>query len=186
MNDQQAILRMKAGDITGLEAIVRRYQVKAVRTAILITRDRALAEDVVQAAFLNAFHHIDQFDIQRPFAPWFLRSVANAALRAAQQQGRDVSLDVEISEQTTLADLLPDVTHLPDNEAEAAELRHTVQTALDQLAPEQRLAVVLHYYLDLSTDEIATELATPPATVRWRLHAARKQLRWLLRQWGRG
>jgi len=50
MEEQKAIARLKRGDIGGLEALVRKYQVQAVRTAYLITRDRALAEDIVQAA----------------------------------------------------------------------------------------------------------------------------------------
>jgi hypothetical protein len=53
MEEQEAIARLKRGDIGGLEALVRKHQVQAVRTAYLITRDRALAEDIVQTAFLR-------------------------------------------------------------------------------------------------------------------------------------
>ncbi|MEO8609830.1 MAG: sigma factor [Chloroflexota bacterium] len=66
MNENQAIKRLKRGDINGLETLVRQHQVRAVRTAYLITQDRALAEDVVQAAFVRAYQHIDQFDVSRP------------------------------------------------------------------------------------------------------------------------
>ena len=48
MEEQDAIMRLKQGDIAGLEALVRRYQVQAVRTAYLVTRDLPLAEDIVQ------------------------------------------------------------------------------------------------------------------------------------------
>ena len=62
MEEQEAIARLKRGDVGGLEVLVRGHQVRAVRTVFLITRDRALAEDIVQAAFLRAYERIGQFD----------------------------------------------------------------------------------------------------------------------------
>src|SRR5687767_9639717 len=97
---------MQRGDIRGLAALVEAYQLRAVRTAMLITRDPALAEDVVQATFLRTFEKIHQFDASRPFAPWFMRSVVNAAVQAAKKQQRTVSLDNEISEDNSFEDLL--------------------------------------------------------------------------------
>ncbi len=67
--------------------LVRRHQVEALRVAVLITRDRALAEDIVQAAFLRAYERIDQFDADRPFAPWFLRGVVRDAVKLAPGTG---------------------------------------------------------------------------------------------------
>jgi RNA polymerase sigma-70 factor (ECF subfamily) len=49
--------------------LVRQYQVQAVRTAYLIVRDRALAEDIVQAAFLRAYERISQFDARKNLCP---------------------------------------------------------------------------------------------------------------------
>jgi len=182
LNEKTAIRRLKRGDISGLAHLVERYEVRAVRTAYLITHDQALAEDVVQNTFLQIYQRMDQFDEQRAFAPWFMRSVVNAALRAARQQQRSLSLDGPTpASASTFAELLPDPRPGPDDEAERAELRQIVWEALDQLSPEQRAAVVLRYYLELSDDEMSDELDIAPGTVRWRLHAARKRLRGLLR-----
>ena len=182
MEEQEAIARLKRGDIGGLEALVCKYQVQAVRTAYLITRDRALAEDIVQAAFLRAYERIGQFDAERPFGPWFLRSVVNDAVKAAARRERQISLEAgSEGEETSLADLLADPGPGPDDLVEAAEIRQTVWAALGKLPPTQRAAIVLRYYLDLSEAEMAGELACPPGTVKWRLHAARKRLRTLLR-----
>jgi len=184
LDEQTAIRRMKRGDISGLAVLVKRYEVRAVRTAYLITHDRALAEDVVQNTFLRIYQRIDQFDDQRPFAPWFMRSVANAAIQAARKQQRVLSLDASAPNaadaHVTFADMLPDPTPGPDAAAEMAELRGAVWDALTRLSPEQRAAVVLRYYLGLSDDEMSDKLDCAPGTVRWRLHAARKQLRALL------
>ena len=75
--------RLKQGDAGGLEYLVRAHQVRAIRTAFLITGDRGLAEEVVQETFLRLLRSIRTFDSARPFEPWFLRSVVNAALRVA-------------------------------------------------------------------------------------------------------
>ncbi len=182
MEEQEAIARLKRCDIGGLEALVRQYQVRAVQTAYLITRDRALAEDIVQAAFLRAYERIGQFDAGRPFGPWFLRSVVNDAVKAAARRKRLVPLEASPEgEGASLADLLADPSPGPDDLMEAAETRQTVWTALGKLPPAQRAAIVQRYYLGLSEAEMAGELACPPGTVKWRLHAARKRLRTLLR-----
>lgn len=181
MEEQEAIARLKRGDIGGLEALVRHYQVRAVRTAYLIIRDRALAEDIVQAAFLRAYERIGQFDSSRPFGPWFLPSVVNDAVKAAARRKGQVSLEAgSEGEEASLADLLADPGPGPGDLVEAAEIRQTVWAALGKLPPAQRAAIVLRYYLDLSEAEMADELACPPGTVKWRLHAARKRLRTLL------
>jgi len=182
MEEREAIARLKRGDVGGLEPLVRQYQVQAVRTAYLITRDRALAEDIVQAAFLRAYERIGQFDAGRAFGPWFLRSVVNDAVKAAARRERLVPLEISAEGgQTSLADLLADPNPGPADQAEAADLRQTVWDALGKLPPTQRAAIVLRYYLGLSEAEMVGELDCPPGTVKWRLHAARKRLRRLLR-----
>lgn len=185
MDDHQiktAITRLKNGEIKGLAVLVQRYQTQAIRTAFLITQDRALAEDVVQAAFLRVYQRIEQFDTRRPFGPWFMRIAANAAVQAAQRNLRQVSLDAPVSldGELTYADVLPMLALDPAGEAEAAELRQQVWEALGRLSPEQRAAIVMRYYLDLSESEMAAQLETPAGTIKWRLHAARKRLRALL------
>jgi RNA polymerase sigma-70 factor, ECF subfamily len=180
MEEDKAITRLKRGDIGGLEVLVRRYQVCAVRAAYLVVRDRALADDIVQAAFVRAYERIDQFDTERPFGPWFLRIVVNDAVKAAKRRERTVSLEAARQGELMLADLLADPTPGPANLAEAAETRREVWEALGRLAPAQRAAIVLRYYLGLSEAEMAATLACPRGTVKWRLHAARKRLRALL------
>lgn len=168
-----AVQKLKRGDIRGLKALVERYQVRALRTAYLITGDRALAEDIVQEAFLKVYQNANQFDAQRDFAPWFSRIVANGALQAMKRQQRFVIPAVD--EPQEFADL-PDDNETPEIALELAELRDTVRAALDTLPPDQRAVIVLRYYLDYSESETAQALNCPQGTVKWRLHAARKHL----------
>jgi len=77
LDDDEAVRRMKSGDIGGLEILVRRHQVRAVRAAFLVTQDEPLAEDVVQDAFLHLHQRIHHFDDRRPLEPYLMRSVIN-------------------------------------------------------------------------------------------------------------
>jgi RNA polymerase sigma-70 factor, ECF subfamily len=177
LEDLQSITRLREGDIGGLEALVERYQIRALRAAYLITHDRALAEDVVQTAFLKVYRSIEKYDTSRPFAPYFMRIVVNGAIQGAQRSGRHLTLESDdLSWEDVIASDAPD----PHTEAEAAELRDSIGHALLALTPEQRAAVVMRYYLGLSESEMSEMLALPAGTVKWRLHAARKQLRVLL------
>jgi RNA polymerase sigma-70 factor (ECF subfamily) len=173
MTEREAVALLKSGEISGLESLVRLYQVRAIRAAYVIVQDRAAAEDIVQTAFLTAYERIGQFDASRPFGPWFLRSVVNLAIKAARQRQRLVTLDENDAAQNHVL-LAPDLT-------DTAETREAVWLALQQLSPEQRAAIILHYYLDLSEAEIAHEMAAPHGTIKWRLHMARRKLRLLLR-----
>ena len=176
MQERQAIARLKQGDIGGLAMLVDTYQVRAVRAAVLITHDRALAEDIVQTAFIRAYERIHQFDDARPFGPWFLRIVVNDAVKAVTRRPPHGPTDHA---------LFPDPMPGPAELLEQAETADAIWAALALLPPEQRAAMVLRYYLDFSEAEIAAEQAVAKGTVKWRLHAARKRLRKLLADWRR-
>jgi RNA polymerase sigma-70 factor (ECF subfamily) len=97
MLENEAIVRLKQGDVRGLEILVKTYQLKAVRAAYLIVGDRALAEDVVEDAFLRVYERIGQFDPLRFFEPWFLRIVVNIARRCLCRAARLLAPSSSIS-----------------------------------------------------------------------------------------
>ena len=176
MDEQQAIRCLKEGDIGGLEELVSRYQVKAVRTAYLITHDPALAEDVAQEAFLQAYRSIRHFDQARPFGPWFMRSVVHAAVKAAKRNSRHAAPN---SQGQTLEELFAEDASVED-QVEQDGFHDQVLAALQTLPPRQRAVVVQRYFLDMNERDMAVELDAAPGTVKWLLHAARKRLRSLL------
>lgn len=175
MHDQEAIQRLKDGDSTGLEVLVHEYQLRAIRTAFLITGDRGLAEEVVQETFLRLYRSIRGFDESRPFEPWFLRGVVNAALKLVKRSNRELPLESPESEQAfhRLAAQLES----PQAQVEAAETEREVQQALDRLSPRQRSVIVQRYFLEMSEAEMAAASGTAAGTIKWLLNAARQRLR---------
>jgi RNA polymerase sigma-70 factor (ECF subfamily) len=182
VDERDAIKRMKAGDIRGLETLVRAYQVRAVRAAYLITHDRPLAEDIVQTAFLRAYERIAQFDAERPFGPWFLRSVANDATKAISRRRSTMSLDSVADRDVEDAAGLdpPDPGPSPEALLLRAESDGELWDALGRLPLVQREAIVLRYHLELPEAEVAARLGVATGTAKSRLHHARKRLQKLL------
>lgn len=180
MDDRQAIQQLKRGDIHALSPLIDRYQLKAIRTAYLITQDAALAEDVVQNAFVSAYRSIHTFDLERPFAPWFMRSVVNSAVKAVQVFDRNTSLDIPDDDSEFGTEAFTDTALQPDHLIETAETEALIWQMLGQIPTVQRAVIVLRFYLDFSEAEIAQHLTIPVGTVKSRLHNAKRQLYSLL------
>jgi len=125
--------------------------------------DRAAAEDVTQEVFLRVFTHIGQFRGDADFATWLYRLVANACADEQRRRKRWVPLDT-----------LPEQATVPREEE--CERREDVRTALAELSPELRSAVLLKYFEELSYDEMAQVLDCPKGTVASRLHRGLKLL----------
>ena len=178
MDEKQAIQRLKQGDIGGLEFLVARYQVKAVRTAYLITRDAGLAEDVVQDSFLQAFRAISGFDSTRAFEPWFLRSVVNATVKMMQRSARQVEAGDDADE-SLFAELALRVESV-EEQVESIEFEDQIWDAMQKLSPRQRAVIVQRYFLEMSEKEMAEDAGSAVGTVKWMLNAARERLRGLL------
>lgn len=180
LKEREAVQRLKRGDIKGLKALVECYQVKAVQTAFLITRDIGLAEDVAQDSFLQAYKSIHNFDEERPFEPWFLQSVIHASIKAVQKTERQVQLNDD--REDVFSQL---VSHLGSVEAqvEAIETQQQVWDAMHKLSPRQRAVIVQRYFLEMAEKDMAIELNVAPGTIKWLLNAARDRLRDLLADW---
>ena len=180
LEEKLAIARLKQGDLDGMEALVKRHQLRAVSAAFLIVRDPKLAEDIVQEAFLRMAEKINQFDESRPFEPWFLRSVINASTKAIRRQKRFTPLDAQDEETSSVADWLMDPSPRPERMIETQETRQMVWKALGELTAGQRAVIVMRHFLEMSEAEMTEELDRPLTTIRWRLKTARNQLRKLL------
>ena len=181
MDEATAITRLKAGDLSGLQALVEQYQVEATQAASIITGDQAAAEDIVQAAFLRVIDKIGGFDSSRPFRPWFLRIVVNDSIKAGIRLSKQVSLqDDEQAHYEALLQNLDLNDREPEDAVERKELVAEMHEAIARLSPSQRAAIISHYFLGISTSEAARQLGCAPGTLRWHLSTARSRLRTML------
>lgn len=170
--EQDLALACQRGDVDAFARLVRLHQDIALRTAYLLTNDREGAEDVAQTAFLQAFRQIGRYDPARPFRPWLLGIVANEARMYRRGRARRPA--------ERLDEAVPAVGELTVDQAVRADEWARVRAALATLDEPQRTATVLHYFNDLSIDEIAAVQGCRPGTVKSRLFAARQRLRAIL------
>jgi RNA polymerase sigma-70 factor (ECF subfamily) len=144
----------------------------AFRTAYLITRDRAEAQDAAQEAFIRAYRALWRFRSGAPFRPWLLRIVANESRNRCRSAGRRATLAARAKEQVS-GDAVPS----PEATLLASDRREAVLAALNALSEDHRLVIVCRYFLELSEAETAAALSSRRGTVKSRLSRALEHLR---------
>jgi len=135
------------------------------RLALAMLRDAAAAEDAVQEASFTAWRKIGRMNDRGKLRPWFLGVVANKCRNARRRKWvSDVSLG------------LPE--HLAVVSAEEQAMRGAdLRRALSRLRHEDRVVVVLYFYLDLPLEEVAAVTGNSVGASRARLYRAIHRLR---------
>ena len=159
--DPRTVQRARRGDPLAFEDLVREFQADAFRFAWHLTRDRQLAEDVTQEAFLRAFRFLKGFRGDRKFGSWLFSIVRNCAMDALRSQRRS---DAPWEDQ-----------FLPRSVADPAA-RAELEAALRSVSAEHREAFLLVEVFGLSYQETADVLGVAVGTVKSRMFRARQAL----------
>jgi RNA polymerase sigma-70 factor (ECF subfamily) len=146
------------GSEEAVAELFARHWDDARRAALLVTGDRAAAEDIAQEAFLAALRALPRFDLRRPLRPWLHRIVVNRAIDYARAR----ALRAEVGEDAAGEPVAPPA---PTGRA----LDEDLAAALLELGVDHRAVVVLRYVLDFTPGEIAALLDLPRGTVNSRL-----------------
>ena len=173
MKETEAIRRCQDGESGAFRFVVERYGKVLHGTAYMMTRDRSLAEDLVQEAFLLAWRNILGFKPGTNLKAWLLRILVN---RTISEQRKKRVTQIELEEGVAALSDPDQVEELILRNVE----RERIRRALETLPPDQRQAVVLRYYAELTAPEIAQTLGWREGTVKSRLHRAMARLRPLL------
>lgn len=157
------------GDSAAFGRLVDRHGLAARRAARAILRDDDDADDAVQEGMLAAWRAIERYDPERPFRPWLMRIVVNAALDSRR---RRLVRRAEALSETHEA---PGIR--PDRATDRALLNDRLRDALATLPERQRIAVVMYDVEGYPHAEIAGVLGVPEGTVRSYVFHARRALR---------
>jgi RNA polymerase sigma-70 factor (ECF subfamily) len=157
--------RCLGGDPAAFRPLVERYQRVLFTVAARMLGDGDEAADAAQNAFVHAYQKLQSFDHGHKFFSWLYRILVNECLNVRRSRRFLEPLDPGLA---TRED--------PYRDAEQAELRASVQSALLRLPPAYREVVVLRHYAGLSYLEIAEALGVPEKTVKSRLYSARQRL----------
>lgn len=173
--DKALVAQTLAGNRASFGTLVERYAGQARRVARAVLGDPDDADDAAQDGFLSALVKLGQYDARRPFGPWLMRIVANAATDRRRRR------NVRRAEPLDAA--LVGGGPRPDAAAVRSELNDRLRAALAELPERRRKAVVLFDVEGYSHAEIAGMLGIPEGTVRSEVFHARRRLRTLLADW---
>jgi len=163
LEQRPQILALAAqGDLDSFSQLIDPLLDPAYRLAAVMLGDRSAAEDAVQEASIKAWRKLRQLrgDAQSLRA-WFLSIVANECRMARRTRWFSVIRVADVPAQA------------PDDRESHSDLRR----ALMRLTPDERLPLVLHFYLDLPLDEVARTLRVSPSAAKSRIYRAAKRLR---------
>jgi RNA polymerase sigma factor (sigma-70 family) len=163
--DRAVLERIADGQVEALEELYDRYRIMAYSIAFRITNDKALAQDVLERGFMDAWRNAArQVEGRGSVKTWLLAIVHHRAIDALRQRRRT-------SEPPDRAAVQPAEARLPDVWPEVAGrlLRLEILAALRTLSDVQREAIELAYFGGLTQQEIAKKTATPVGTVKSRM-----------------
>ena len=172
-SDEQVLEAVGRGDDDALGVLYDRFGRLAYGLAFRILRDRALAEDAVQEAFLAVWRSADAYKRERAKpSTWILTVVHRRAVDLVRREQRRRGEPLEAAPEPASGPVDEDVT--------LRNRRVAVQAALAELPGDQRQALELAYYGGLTQSELSERLGVPLGTVKSRMFAGLGRLRELL------
>ena len=168
---QDEIRLAAAGDPGAFDAIVRRYGDRLYRSAFILAHDAEDARDVVQETFLEAYRALRSFEGRSDPYTWLYRIMLRRLSRLRRRKRRRSCVPDADGLDT------PDAAPGPADVLERQDATAKTQAAIAELPESHRTVVVMKYYENFSSGQIALALGLSPGRVRARLTEARRQLR---------
>ena len=195
-DDLDLIQRLRAREEDAFMSLVDRLQPMMLRVARMYVSSQAVAEEVVQEAWLGVLQGIDRFEGRSSLRTWILRIVSNIAKTKGQREGRSVPFASLAGDDLDRPTFDPDrflgpgeewAGHwssmptewrgLPDERALASETLSVVRAAIDSLPPMQAEVIRLRDVLGWTSEEVRNALDLTETNQRVLLHRARAKVR---------
>ncbi len=177
--DLELVAAARAGSNAAFEELQSRYSRRLYRRIQSITRNREDTEDALQETFLRAYLALDSFEGRSQFSSWLMRIAINSALMVLRRRRSRLEVSFEPPSESGEPALTIDVPETALNPEQLYDLRQRseyVLHAIDKLDIALRTPLTTWIQQECSMKEVARTLDLTLATVKTRLHRARKQL----------
>ena len=181
--DFEAIKAVQTGRRERFSVLVDKYKRRAYLIAFSLVSNREDAMDLAQDAFLKSFRAIKEFDISRPFFPWFYRILKNTCLSHLKRKKLIKKFSLSATESGESDIELPDQTFDPQMIVDRNEAKEQIWEAFNRLNLKSREIIMFRHFQDMSYDEIAKALDIPIGTVMSRLFHARRQMKEMIEKY---
>ncbi len=172
----QEVVKYQNGDGKAFETIYNMTNRAAYFTALKIVKNEDDAQDIVQDSYVKVLEKLTTLREPETFMSWFNMIVANTAKNSLAKSNPSLFADEET--ETFVLESIPEENreYVPESSIEKDDLCKEVVALVDGLSDEKRTAVMLYYYDELTTRQIAESLGINENTVKSRLFQARKDL----------
>ena len=179
-DDDLLIRKTLKGEKDSFEILVLRYQKRIFNIIYRVTREESIVADLAQESFLKAYRGLDKFDFKASFYTWLVRIAINTSLNHVSSRQRNPlagteELDSYVGTSAQFSEAGARSSN-PEHEVLRNEQAASIRQAIDSLAEDLRVSIMLREVVGLSYEEIAEEMECPVGTVRSRIHGARKEL----------
>ena len=164
--------RARQGDPQAFAELVEAYQRPVFNLCYRMLGEAGEAEDAAQECFLRGYNNMRRYDPTRSFSTWLLSIASHHCIDQLRRRRLPVDSLEELEPWEEPADQNPG----PETATARREGRQAARALLARLGPQDRAVVVLRYWDELSTEEIAEALSLTVKAVKSRLHRARKQM----------
>ena len=187
--EAQLVEGLRARDEAAFLALMREYGPAMLRVAQMYVSSRAVAEDVVQDAWIGVLNGIDRFEGRSSLKTWIFRILTNTAKTRGQREARSVPFSSLVEEGETFEPAVERERFIgtghwftpprawPEERLLSDETRSVIRTAIDGLPPGQRAVISLRDVEGWSADEVRNALELSETNQRVLLHRARAKVR---------
>jgi len=173
LSDETIAVNVQTGDIDAFGELIARYEAKLKRYARKFLARPEDINDLVQDVFIKSYTNIQSFNPSQRFSPWIYRIAHNTFVNELKRKSRS---GFSLFDSDTILPLLP-AKETADSAALEAETIRTMDALVDQLTLKYKEVILLHYFEELSYQEISDVLQIPVTTVGVRMTRARVKLR---------
>jgi RNA polymerase sigma-70 factor (ECF subfamily) len=185
ISDAQLIARCVVGDDRhAFTELVKRHQ-SAVRACLrkLTAGNHALADDLAQETFVQAWRNLKSFRQEARFSTWLYRIATNCWLMHARKRQEELLGDRDATLMDEANESAPRPFATTGDHAETSSLKLDLERAMAVLSEGERAAIVQCYHHDLSHEEAAYVLGCPVGTVKTHVLRAKQKLKVALSAW---
>jgi RNA polymerase sigma-70 factor (ECF subfamily) len=183
LDDRELAVSAARGEEPAFRELLKRYERPVFSLIYRMVRDRTLAEDLAQEAFIRAFNAIDSYKPGYKFSNWIFKIANNHTIDYLRKRKLD-TVSIDGSPHATTQDeieqsrvVLESGRENPAEYVEHKELGSQIERAIGDLREEYRSVILLRHVEGYAYDEIADILDLPLGTVKTYLHRARGELR---------
>lgn len=175
MEEKELVRLSREGSEEAFAELVKIYKIKVFNLAYSLTRDRDVADDLAQEAFIKAYYALPRFQSRSGFGTWLYRIAINHVRDYLRKKSRIIQISIENIKESSI--LQEDKTMKEEKEHIEAQRRQLVRQSIRSLPEKHQVILSLRDIQGFSYEEISKILKISAGTVDSRIHRARKMLR---------